>query len=57
MSGSDKIHNAAQDPAGKSKEAVGKVTDDEDLEAEVKGDQAKAGIRQAGEKVKDVFNH
>jgi len=57
MSGSDKIDNAAQDAAGKAKEAVGKVTDDEKLEAEGKGDQVKADIKQAGEKVKDAFKH
>jgi len=57
MSGSDKIDNAAQDAVGKAKEAVGKVTDDEKLEAEGKGDQVKADIKQAGEKVKDAFKH
>jgi len=36
MSGADKIHNAAQDAAGKGKEAVGKVTDDDELEAEAR---------------------
>ena len=57
MSGSDKIDNAAQDAAGKAKEAVGKITDDEKLEAEGKSDQVKADIKQAGEKIKDVFKH
>jgi len=57
MSGSDKIDNAAQDAVGKAKEAVGKVTDDEKLEAEGKGDQVRADIKQAGEKVKDAFKH
>jgi len=42
---------------GKAKEAVGKVTDDEKLEAEGKGDQVRADIKQAGEKVKDAFKH
>ncbi|MFK4761472.1 CsbD family protein [Microbacterium sp. ZW T5_45] len=51
----DKIKNAAQDIAGKAKEAVGKVTDDEKLEAEGKADQAKADIKKAGENVKDAF--
>ncbi|WP_349903953.1 CsbD family protein [Parafrigoribacterium humi] len=57
MSGSDKIDNAAQDVAGKAKEAVGKLTDDEKLEAEGKSDQVKSDIKQAGEKVKDAFKH
>jgi uncharacterized protein YjbJ (UPF0337 family) len=57
MSGADKIHNAAQDAAGKGKEAAGKVTGNEELEAEGKADQAKADIKQAGEKVKDAFKN
>jgi uncharacterized protein YjbJ (UPF0337 family) len=38
----DKISNAAEDAKGKVKEATGKTTDDESLEAEGKGDQAKS---------------
>jgi uncharacterized protein YjbJ (UPF0337 family) len=53
----DKIKNAAEDGEGKIKEATGKATDDESLEAEGKGDQAKADIKDAGEKVKDAFKH
>lgn len=56
MSGSDKIENAAEEAAGKGKEAWGKVTDDEKLEAEGKVDQAKANLKQAGENVKDAFD-
>jgi uncharacterized protein YjbJ (UPF0337 family) len=51
----DKIDHAAQDMSGKAKEAVGKGTDDERLEAEGKTDQASADLKQAGEKVKDAF--
>jgi uncharacterized protein YjbJ (UPF0337 family) len=51
----DKISNAAEDVAGKVKEGVGKATDNERLEAEGEQDQAKADLRQAGEKVKDAF--
>lgn len=57
MGASDKIQNAAEDAAGKGKEAVGKATDNEELEAEGKGDQAKSDIKQAGENVKDAFKH
>lgn len=53
----DKIKNAAEDIKGKAKEAAGKVTDDERLEAEGRGDQAKSDVKQAGEKVKDAFNN
>lgn len=51
----DKISNAAEDAKGKAKEAAGKATDDERLEAEGKVDQSKADLKQAGEKVKDAF--
>jgi uncharacterized protein YjbJ (UPF0337 family) len=40
---------------GKAKEAAGKATDDESLEAEGQMDQSKADVKQAGEKVKDAF--
>lgn len=59
MSMGDKIKNTAEEATGKVKETAGKVketagkaTDDEQLEAEGQGDQAKA--KQAGEKVKDT---
>ncbi|WP_404443790.1 CsbD family protein [Microbacterium marinum] len=51
----DKIKNAAQDLTGKGKEGAGKATDNERLEAEGKGDQVEANLRQAGENVKDAF--
>jgi uncharacterized protein YjbJ (UPF0337 family) len=53
----DKIKNKAEDVTGKGKEATGKATDDEQLEAEGKGDQTKSDLKQAGEKVKDAFKH
>lgn len=55
MGTGDKIHNAAEEAKGKAKEAAGEATDDEHLEAEGKADQAKASLKQAGEKVKDAF--
>lgn len=51
----DKIKNAAEDIAGKAKEAAGKVTGNESLEAEGKADQASAKVKKTGEDVKDVF--
>lgn len=57
MSTGDKIHNAAQNVRGKVKEGVGKVTDDERLEAEGRGDQVSSNLKQAGEKLKDAFRH
>jgi uncharacterized protein YjbJ (UPF0337 family) len=53
----DKISNAADDAKGKAKEHTGKATDDKSLEAEGKGDQTKADLKNAGEKVKDAFKH
>jgi uncharacterized protein YjbJ (UPF0337 family) len=52
----DKISNSAEDAKGKLKEAAGKATDDERLEAEGQADQSKADLKQAGEKVKDAFS-
>jgi uncharacterized protein YjbJ (UPF0337 family) len=55
MGGTDKAKNVAEGALGKAKEAVGKVTDDERMEAEGQLDQSKADLKQAGEKVKDAF--
>jgi uncharacterized protein YjbJ (UPF0337 family) len=48
MSNEDKISN-------KVDELAGRATDNPDLAAEGKGDQAQSNLKQAGEKVKDVF--
>lgn len=53
----DKLRNAAQDLSGKAKETTGRATDDERLEAEGRSDQASSDLKQAGEKIKDVFKH
>ena len=55
MGTEDKVNNTAQNAEGKVKEATGKATDNESLEAEGKGDQMGANLKQAGEKVKDAF--
>lgn len=55
MGASDKFENITDEKVGEAKETFGKATDNEDMEAEGKVDQAKADIKQAGEKVKDVF--
>ena len=55
MSATDKIKNKIQDAGGKAKEAVGKATGDDSTRAEGKGDQSKASLKDAGEKVKDAF--
>jgi uncharacterized protein YjbJ (UPF0337 family) len=51
----DKIENKAEEMKGESKEAVGRATDDEELVAEGQVDQTKGNIKQAGEKIKDIF--
>ena len=55
MSGIDKIKNKAEELGGQAKEPTGRATGDEQLEAEGKGDQAAGNLKQAGEKIKDVF--
>ncbi|HWI43492.1 MAG TPA: CsbD family protein [Nocardioides sp.] len=55
MGTDDKLQNTAEEKLGEAKEAFGKATDNDDLEAEGKGDQMKGSLKQAGEKVKDAF--
>ncbi len=55
MSAMDKIKNKTQELSGQGKEQVGQATGDERLEAEGNKDQAAGGLKQAGEKVKDVL--
>ena len=55
MGFTEKAKNAAEDLAGKAKEAAGKVTGNEELEAEGKKDQAKATLKDGVEDVKDAF--
>ncbi|HET7351000.1 MAG TPA: CsbD family protein [Marmoricola sp.] len=51
----DKTDHKATDLRGKAKEAVGKATGDEALEAQGDRDQRKSSLKQAGENVKDAF--
>ena len=53
----DKLDNAKDKVTGEAKEATGKATDNERLEAEGKADQTGADLKQAGEKVKDAFKN
>ena len=55
MGSMDKMKNKAEDLTGQGKEATGKATGNRDLEAEGQADQASGNLKQAGEKVKDVF--
>ncbi|GLW71014.1 CsbD family protein [Kitasatospora phosalacinea] len=51
----DKIENAGDKVKGTAKEAAGKAVGNERLVAEGKADKTKGDVKQAGEKVKDVF--
>ncbi|MGH3865563.1 MAG: CsbD family protein [Pseudonocardiaceae bacterium] len=51
----DKAKNKIEELKGKGKQAVGRATDDEDLQAEGEVDETKGNLKQAGEKIKDVF--
>jgi uncharacterized protein YjbJ (UPF0337 family) len=54
MGTKDKASNNLQDIKGKVEETVGRATGDEDLETEGRSDQAKASLKDVGEKVKDA---
>ena len=47
----DTIENAAQQAAGRPEEVAGEATDDEQLEAERRGDRAAAQVKKVGEDV------
>jgi uncharacterized protein YjbJ (UPF0337 family) len=51
----DKAQNKAEEVKGEGKAAAGRATDDDELKAEGKTDQAKGNLKQAGEKIKDTF--
>jgi uncharacterized protein YjbJ (UPF0337 family) len=51
----DKFRNQGEDLKGKAKETIGRATDDEELEAQGRTDQAKSNLKQAGEKDKDAI--
>jgi uncharacterized protein YjbJ (UPF0337 family) len=51
----DKLRNKAEQAVGKGKEKTGEATDDQSMANEGRGEQSKADLKQAGEKVKDAF--
>ena len=55
MATDDKLRNQGEDLKGKAKETLGRTTDDPELEAAGRSDQAKSSLKQAGEKVKDAI--
>ena len=50
----DKASNKGEELGGKVKEGTGKLTGDDELQAEGKTDQSKGKVKQGGEKVKDA---
>ena len=55
MSAEDKAKNTAEKAAGTVKEGAGKVTGNESLEAEGRGDPAKGNLKQPARKSIDAF--
>jgi uncharacterized protein YjbJ (UPF0337 family) len=53
----DKLKHQGEELGGKAKEAAGKLTGNERLEAEGKADQVTANLKQAGDDVKDAVGH
>jgi uncharacterized protein YjbJ (UPF0337 family) len=51
----DKLKHTAEGSLGKAKEKLGEASDDQDMQAEGRGEQSKADLKQAGDKVKDAF--
>ena len=54
MGSVDKAKNKIEELTGQAKEAAGKATGNERLEAEGKADQTTGNLKQAGENLKDV---
>jgi uncharacterized protein YjbJ (UPF0337 family) len=54
VSGTDKAKNKIEGVAGRAKEGLGRATGDRSTEREGRRDQAKADLKDAGEKVKDA---
>lgn len=55
MSATDKIKNKTEELSGKAEEKAGQATGNAEREQKGRDDQAKAHLKGAGEKVKDVF--
>lgn len=53
----DKMKHQGEELGGKAKEAAGKLTDNEELEAEGRVDQTKANLKQAGDEAKDAIQN
>jgi uncharacterized protein YjbJ (UPF0337 family) len=56
MGTNDRASNKRQDAKGKVKETVGSSVGNKELESRGKSDHAKAGLKDAGEDVKDAVH-
>ncbi len=54
MSWIDKMRNTALRLSGRAKQRTGEATGDRDLRREGRAEQGEAGLKQAGERVKDA---
>jgi uncharacterized protein YjbJ (UPF0337 family) len=55
MSGANKARNKLDRIRGKAKAAMGRATNDPELEAQGRFDERASHLRDAGEKLKDAF--
>ena len=55
MSATNKLRNKLQKLGGRAKETIGRATGNRRLENRGVGDQFKSDLKDAGEKVKDMF--
>jgi uncharacterized protein YjbJ (UPF0337 family) len=55
MGFADKFSHKAQEMRGRMKRNAGDVTGDPELQAEGRSDEVRGQLKQAGEKIKDVF--
>jgi uncharacterized protein YjbJ (UPF0337 family) len=55
MGFADKFSHKAQELRGRMKRNAGEVTGDRALEAEGRSEEVRGNLKQAGEKIKDVF--
>jgi uncharacterized protein YjbJ (UPF0337 family) len=55
MSATDTARNTIDKAVGKAREAAGRAAGDRNTESRGRGDQTKADLKDAGEKIKDAF--
>jgi uncharacterized protein YjbJ (UPF0337 family) len=56
MADMDDMKHKGEELLGKGKESLGNATGDDSMRAEGQTDQGKANLKQAGDKIKDIFD-